>query len=638
MGDRRGKRELRRDRDEPGADEPRAPTGAGHPLLDLQRLVGNRATTMFVQTRLTVGRADDPAERNADDIAAAAMQAISGGMVTAPGEADVQRRNAPVSDDLGGTAVDGEVSSGIESARGAGAGVPTALRHAVESVAGGDLSGVRVHTDDRADALSRSLQAEAFTTGNDIFFRRGAYDPGSSSGRELVAHELAHVVQQGGSTRRREVQRMPSPVSVRSRTQKKQKKGFLGTKLGATHAYNALMDALTAHSKYTIATAIGRNGEEIMEQVRVINSRLDAVVAAANAYLQKDDGEAEVVAVCQELLTLAPIERAVVVDLAAYWRANRNPHGNPKWFTQIPDDPRRYVSRAAAPAAVAAAGGGGGGAGQNKSVSKVQNASGTQGYFAEDGTDGDYGAEYDNPRWLLGQYGVQEDNLRLGARSVAMSRLDRLLGGGVIARTEMAVKGGKLGTFMVDASVNAKTVGDMHADGDNVNDADLARLLSRLQLIDAIAGQIDRHGGNYFVGRDPSGRIVAVTGIDLDMSWVPEGGNNVVDMNGGAHRKGKALTTDWFPGFSRFVDRAMAENIIELHPDDLRVILIDLLPVPYIDAAVNRLVALQALLEGLQSRGELLEPNEWDQQLRARIVNEDKSYFSRANQPGKIGR
>jgi hypothetical protein len=53
--------------------------------------------------------------------------------------------------------------------------------------------------------MSRSIQAKAFTTGSDIFFRSGTYEPGSRSGQELLAHELTHVVQQGASTIRRDV-------------------------------------------------------------------------------------------------------------------------------------------------------------------------------------------------------------------------------------------------------------------------------------------------------------------------------------------------------------------------------------------------------------------------------------------------
>jgi hypothetical protein len=57
-----------------------------------------------------------------------------------------------------------------------------------------------VHTDARSDALNRALEARAFTTGQDIFFRSGEYDPGSAAGQALLAHELAHVVQQHDGT------------------------------------------------------------------------------------------------------------------------------------------------------------------------------------------------------------------------------------------------------------------------------------------------------------------------------------------------------------------------------------------------------------------------------------------------------
>jgi hypothetical protein len=55
--------------------------------------------------------------------------------------------------------------------------------------------------------LNQSIQAKAFTTGQDVFFRQGAYDPGSRGGQELIAHELTHVVQQNGGAVRGEVER-----------------------------------------------------------------------------------------------------------------------------------------------------------------------------------------------------------------------------------------------------------------------------------------------------------------------------------------------------------------------------------------------------------------------------------------------
>ena len=64
----------------------------------------------------------------------------------------------------------------------------------------GDLSDVRVHADDSADTLNRSVSARAFATGTDVYFAKGEYNPGSDSGDRLIAHELAHVVQQRGAS------------------------------------------------------------------------------------------------------------------------------------------------------------------------------------------------------------------------------------------------------------------------------------------------------------------------------------------------------------------------------------------------------------------------------------------------------
>jgi hypothetical protein len=90
------------------------------------------------------------------------------------------------------------IERSIDQARGGGHGMDHGTRGRMESAFGADFSGVRIHTDARADGLSQSLSARAFTTGRDVFFRQGEYNPGSSAGRELLAHELTHVVQQNG--------------------------------------------------------------------------------------------------------------------------------------------------------------------------------------------------------------------------------------------------------------------------------------------------------------------------------------------------------------------------------------------------------------------------------------------------------
>jgi len=98
------------------------------------------------------------------------------------------------------------VATEVDAARGGGTGLPEHTTADLGRFLGADFSAVRVHTDTRADELNRAVQATAFTSGNDIFFSRGSYQPDSASGRELLAHELTHVVQQatgaaGGANR-----------------------------------------------------------------------------------------------------------------------------------------------------------------------------------------------------------------------------------------------------------------------------------------------------------------------------------------------------------------------------------------------------------------------------------------------------
>jgi hypothetical protein len=128
------------------------PSRAEHPILELQRRYGNR----FVQRVLAQARSEAEAQATPD------------------------------------------VEGAIQRARGGGQALDSGTRAGMESSFGADFSGVRVHADAGADSLNRSLNARAFTTGQDIFFKQGEYSPGSSGGRELLAHELTHVVQQNG--------------------------------------------------------------------------------------------------------------------------------------------------------------------------------------------------------------------------------------------------------------------------------------------------------------------------------------------------------------------------------------------------------------------------------------------------------
>ncbi len=97
-----------------------------------------------------------------------------------------------------GTPVPRAVERDIRQARGNGQPLDNQIQGRLEQAMGADLSGVRVHTDGRADQASQALHARAFTTGQDVFFRQGAYQPDSREGQALIAHEVAHTAQQSG--------------------------------------------------------------------------------------------------------------------------------------------------------------------------------------------------------------------------------------------------------------------------------------------------------------------------------------------------------------------------------------------------------------------------------------------------------
>ena len=81
--------------------------------------------------------------------------------------------------------------------KGGGSSLDEGVRTKMESSLGYDFSNVRVHTGGDASKAAKSVQAQAFTVGNDVVFNEGKYSPSSPEGQRTIAHELTHVVQQG---------------------------------------------------------------------------------------------------------------------------------------------------------------------------------------------------------------------------------------------------------------------------------------------------------------------------------------------------------------------------------------------------------------------------------------------------------
>lgn len=141
--------------------------------------------TVRLQAQLETTRSGDVYEREADRMA----DFLVGG---------VTETARPVVSAYGGTPVEvsEEMEQRLSTSAGKGQSIPSGLRAEMESGFDRSFSDVRIHTDAEAAAMSRSLGARAFTYGNDIYFNKGQYQPETSEGRHLIAHELTHTVQQ----------------------------------------------------------------------------------------------------------------------------------------------------------------------------------------------------------------------------------------------------------------------------------------------------------------------------------------------------------------------------------------------------------------------------------------------------------
>jgi hypothetical protein len=157
-----------------------------------------------LQSKLAVGSTNDPAEKQADQIADQVMQSNSKPVqLEATPSASLQRKTGGEGNEIS------EAPSIVHDVlKTPGQPLDDATRSFMEPRLNQDLSNVRVHNDADAAASSQAVSANAYTTGNHIVFNQGQYDPHSGSGKKLLAHELAHVVQQshGGA---QQIQRAP---------------------------------------------------------------------------------------------------------------------------------------------------------------------------------------------------------------------------------------------------------------------------------------------------------------------------------------------------------------------------------------------------------------------------------------------
>jgi len=137
--------------------------------------------------------------------------------------ASVQREAAPEEEEIqtkpllqrqadGSFEAGADIEQRLAVNKGSGIPLPPDLRAFMEPRFGADFGGVRVHTGGQAADLNRAVSAQAFTHGQDIYMGNGKYNPDSDTGKQLLAHELTHVIQQSGGNGR--VQRWGDPPKM----------------------------------------------------------------------------------------------------------------------------------------------------------------------------------------------------------------------------------------------------------------------------------------------------------------------------------------------------------------------------------------------------------------------------------------
>ena len=181
-----------------------------HPLLNLQRQIGNARVARMLAQRQPASVQREAAEEDEDELqmkrdpqvqrAAAEEDEDEVQMKRDPqvqraaeeDEDELQMKRDGPEVGLEGGPISDQLSGRIQARRGSGAALDEGMRTSMEQSFGASFEDVRLHTDTESGAINRSLGAKAFTTGSDIFFGEGAH-PGDS---QLLAHELTHVVQQ----------------------------------------------------------------------------------------------------------------------------------------------------------------------------------------------------------------------------------------------------------------------------------------------------------------------------------------------------------------------------------------------------------------------------------------------------------
>ncbi len=226
--------------------------------------------------------------------------------------------------------------------------------------------------------------------------------------------------------------------------------------------------------------------------------------------------------------------------------------------------------------------------------------------------------------WVASKIGINLQDPQIAMRNLATGDLAQKLGFDVVARTEIGVRNpNEVGLVMERAQGR-----EAHKVGSLLTDPSVQREVTKLQLLDHLTGQGDRHGGNYFIHVDHNGKP-RITGIDNDQCF----GRRPSDPDGIARGTDKA--TKGFRGTTMppVVDTEMARSIRSLTPGDLDTMLAGKLTVDEISAAKLRLQGIKDHITQLELAGNVVTPEDWGSQRVQSLFNASNSYVGRDFQP-----
>jgi len=233
----------------------------------------------ILQRKLTIGSVDDPLEHEADSIAEKVMRSSDNELTFSRAPPRISRACAHCEREEEqerllqrspepGEAVTETLSRSLGTA-GGGRALPPATRLFMERRFGADFSAVRIHAEAQDNEHARQLNAQAFTIGNHIHFRSGKFDPHHHAGRLLLAHELAHTLQQGHGV---------SLVQRKTDAEWQSDATALETQILATSEYKALNGVAKGNVAWIIAQARTKPlGDAKGQRLYYLNKLLKAI-------------------------------------------------------------------------------------------------------------------------------------------------------------------------------------------------------------------------------------------------------------------------------------------------------------------------------------------------------------------------